>query len=151
MSFDELLASDRLTVTMADIAPILQSDAQFLRMQAQSVPAKLGFPVIVIGSHVKVPRLGFIHYMRYGYAASPIVAYNAQEEERAMLIHEAIKLGQETGKRIRRKSWPSILSIEPTDSPYKLCIAYAVNKAPRRGWQPTAQDLIADDWEISNN
>lgn len=69
MSFDELIESTRPIVTMADIAPILDADAQFLRQQATKDPAKLGFPVIVVGSHVKVPRLGFIHYMKYGYAA----------------------------------------------------------------------------------
>lgn len=74
MSLDELIASKQLTVTMADIAPLLQADAQFLRMQAQRDPSKLGFPVIVVGSHIKVPRLGFIHFMQYGYASPPTAA-----------------------------------------------------------------------------
>ena len=67
-----------------------------------------------------------------------------------MFIHQAVMIAQETGKRIRRKSWPSVLSIEPTDSPIKLCMAHAEKKAPRRGWQPKAQDLVADDWIVTN-
>jgi hypothetical protein len=56
---DEFLLAD-------DIAPLLQSNPQSIRGQAQENPAKLGFPVIVVGTHVKIPKAGFLFFMKYG-------------------------------------------------------------------------------------
>lgn len=64
-----------------------------------------------------------------------------------MFIHEAVQKAISTGNYIRRISWPRGLSIEPTDSP-NTCVAHVKDKAPRRGWQPKAKDLLADDWEV---
>ena len=72
-----------------------------------------------------------------------------------MLINEAVKATTPRTPYIRRKSWdypvttPGIpFKILPTDSP-DCCVAYSIAaKSPCRGWQPTAGDLIADDWEV---
>lgn len=66
-----------------------------------------------------------------------------------MFIYEAARQALDTGTYIRRTSWPRGLSIKPTDTP-DACVAYAKDKAPRRGWQPKAEDLAADDWAVTD-
>jgi hypothetical protein len=66
-----------------------------------------------------------------------------------MFIYEAVRQVLDTDTHIRRISWPCGLSIKPTDTP-NACVAYTKDKAPRRGWQPKAQDLIADDWIVTD-
>lgn len=39
---------------------------QSSRSQAQIDAGALGFPVILYGSTIRIPRLGFIYFMRYG-------------------------------------------------------------------------------------
>ena len=47
----------------ADIADVLNADPQDIRVQARTAPEKLGFPVIIIKSRTKIPRLPFLRYM----------------------------------------------------------------------------------------
>lgn len=68
MTWEEVLKSDAMVLYAADIAPILKTNANHLQDQAHEDPDKLGFPVIVHGSRVKIPRLGFIYFMLYGKA-----------------------------------------------------------------------------------
>lgn len=63
MSIDEIRNSTETWLTAADIAPILECDANLIRRQAQDDPAKLGFPVVVLCSRVKVNRKGFLKFM----------------------------------------------------------------------------------------
>lgn len=60
----EHLDCDFLRAT--DIAGVLGIDPQDIRGQAQVDASKLGFPVIVTGRRVRIPREGFINYCRYG-------------------------------------------------------------------------------------
>ena len=46
-----------------EVAPVLGADPQSIRCQAQSDPTKLGFPVVVIKSRVKIPKRPFIQFM----------------------------------------------------------------------------------------
>lgn len=71
-----------------------------------------------------------------------------------MHIHEAIAATTRQEPFITRKAWEYITSkpcacaikIQPTNSP-DGCIVESVNSAiPICGWQPTAEDLTADDW-----
>lgn len=66
-----------------------------------------------------------------------------------MFIHEAVKIALEKDKSIARESepWSGRFKIKPTDTP-DCCLAAIDNKPPRRGWQPKAEDLLADDWTI---
>ena len=66
MTLKELENDPRDILTAADIAPILGIDPQEIRGQARTDRDKLGFPVIVTGTRVRIPRLGFIHFMKYG-------------------------------------------------------------------------------------
>ena len=51
-----------------DVGEILGVDPQYIRSQAQSDPRKLGFPVIVIGRRVHIPKQAFLYFCKYGYA-----------------------------------------------------------------------------------
>lgn len=66
MTLEELEACPKAVVTAADIADILGASPNTIRSQAQECPEKLGFPVIVMGSRVKIPRIPFIMFMN-GY------------------------------------------------------------------------------------
>ena len=63
MTFEEIKASDRDFVNTTDIAPIMHVAPYSINVQAKKDPAKLGFPVVVVGTRVLVPRLGFIKFL----------------------------------------------------------------------------------------
>ncbi|MGZ9464897.1 Thoeris anti-defense Tad2 family protein [Staphylococcus epidermidis] len=71
-----------------------------------------------------------------------------------MNIQEATKLAMENGKSIHRKSEFDVLrkpgenlELLPTNS-YGYVVVKPRQKAFYPLWQPMAEDLIADDWEI---
>ena len=49
----------------ADIAPVLRCDQYSINLQAQADPSKLGFPVCVLGTRVRIPRIGFIRWYEW--------------------------------------------------------------------------------------
>lgn len=63
MTIDEMAASRELLLTPAEVAPILSCDPNVIRRQAQDDPSKLGFPVCVLGSRVKIPRVPFLRFL----------------------------------------------------------------------------------------
>ena len=65
-----------------------------------------------------------------------------------MNIQEAVKRAMETNGLIVRPLWRGCVHIKPTDLP-EGCICYGKGRAPCPRWQPQAEDLIADDWEIT--
>ncbi len=69
-----------------------------------------------------------------------------------MNIQEAVKEGMEQKKMIKRKSWKSPERLIPTNDPYNLMVGYTGSKKtlPFRGWQPMADDLMANDWEVTS-
>lgn len=54
-------------LTAAMVAPLLKADPTSIRKQAQADPAKLGFPVAVVGNRVKIPKAGFIAWFNGEY------------------------------------------------------------------------------------
>lgn len=63
MTLDDIRASSRIYLSPADIAPILQCDPHSIRVQAHQDPSALGYPVIVIGRRIRIPRVPFIQYL----------------------------------------------------------------------------------------
>ena len=63
MTIEEIKNSSAVWLTPADIAPVLECDANTIRAQAQDDPSKLGFPFTVLCSRVKVNRKGFLRFM----------------------------------------------------------------------------------------
>lgn len=64
-TIDDLKACPKEFLTSADIAPVLRCDAYNINLQAQADPSKLGFPVCVLGTRVKIPRVGFIKWYEW--------------------------------------------------------------------------------------
>lgn len=68
-----------------------------------------------------------------------------------MNIQDATKKALEENKYIRRKSTKhSTTRIKPTNS-YDCCLLVVHGKDRQQGrcWNPTADDLMADDWIIA--
>ena len=63
MTIDEIKASQDRWLTPAEIADVLECDPQLIRRQAQDDPSKLGFPVTVLCSRVKINRRGFLQFI----------------------------------------------------------------------------------------
>ena len=64
MTVKELELSDKAFVFARDVADIIGCAAENIRSQAKDDPSKLGFPVVVIGSRVKIPRVPFLKYIK---------------------------------------------------------------------------------------
>lgn len=62
-ALESVMNSDECTITPAKAAPILGSDPHTIRVQARLCPERLGFPVIVARSRVKIPRIPFLKYI----------------------------------------------------------------------------------------
>lgn len=73
-----------------------------------------------------------------------------------MTIQTAVKQALSEGKYIRRRSvnsgiLESQVLIKPTNS-YDCCVILIIGdneKRQSRFWNPTADDLMADDWEVT--
>lgn len=63
MTIIDLIRSDKVYLTPADIAPVLHCDAQSIRVQAKRDDKLLGYPVIIIGNRIKIPRIPFLRYL----------------------------------------------------------------------------------------
>lgn len=70
MTIAEMQNSSQVWLTPQDIAPVLECDPNLIRRQAQDDPSKLGFPVVVLCSRVKINRKGFLKFLGEEKAAS---------------------------------------------------------------------------------
>ena len=66
MNLEDLAALPVEVLTPAQVAPVLCLDQDTIRGQARECPERLGFPVIVAKSRVKIPKRAFIRFMREG-------------------------------------------------------------------------------------
>lgn len=51
-------------LTPEQVAPVLEMTAHTIRVQAGQNPDVFGFPVMVVGTRVKIPKRPFLLYMR---------------------------------------------------------------------------------------
>lgn len=65
MTIAEIRHSDKPMLLPADVAEVLQMDAQAVRDTAANAPEKFGFPVIRIGRRTKIPRIPFLRFLGY--------------------------------------------------------------------------------------
>ena len=49
-----------------EVASVLDMDQYTINVAARDAPEKLGFPVVVTGSRVRIPKEAFIYFMKYG-------------------------------------------------------------------------------------
>ena len=68
MTLTEIEASSEEFLTPADVKEILGCDQYAINLQAREDPAKLGFPVNIMGTRVRIPRRAFLHWLKYGNA-----------------------------------------------------------------------------------
>lgn len=54
---------DREYFTPQEVSFVLGSDPQTIRLCARHRPELLGFPVVIIGNRVKIPRIPFLRKM----------------------------------------------------------------------------------------
>lgn len=66
MTISEIIASEKLFLTPTDVSPVIGVDAQSIRDQAHKDPFMLGFPVVVVGTRTRIPRIPFLHYIGFG-------------------------------------------------------------------------------------
>ena len=64
MTLQEIQLSDKAMLIPADVCEVLGCKAFSINVQAQEDPAKLGFPVSVIGTRVKIPRVAFLKWLQ---------------------------------------------------------------------------------------
>lgn len=68
-----------------------------------------------------------------------------------MNIQEAVKESQRQNKMIARKSISYLAFIPTNDVINRVMIVDIKNRRlPGKGWQPDANDLIADDWYVTD-
>lgn len=65
MSVDDLRSSDAITITPEQVSGFLSCNPQSIRVAARQRPELLGFPVIVMGSETKIPRIPFLRFLGY--------------------------------------------------------------------------------------
>ena len=63
MTLTEIEALEKAVLTCAEVAPVLMANPHTIHLQAVECPERLGFPVIVVGSRVKIPRIPFLMFM----------------------------------------------------------------------------------------
>ena len=63
MTLQDIKQMDKDVITPAEAAQVVGCDPQQLRLTAREKPQNLGFPVIIVKSRIKIPRVAFIRYM----------------------------------------------------------------------------------------
>ena len=63
MTLQDIKQMDKDVITPAEAAQVVGCDPQLIRLEARERPENLGFPVIIVKSRIKSPRVAFIRYM----------------------------------------------------------------------------------------
>lgn len=63
MTLQEIQLSDKAMLIPADVCEVLGCKPYSINVQAQEDPGKLGFPVAVIGTRVRIPRVAFLRWL----------------------------------------------------------------------------------------
>ena len=63
LTLKDIKGMEKDVITPGEAGQVLGCDPQRIRLVAREHPERLGFPVILIGSRIKIPRLAFVRYM----------------------------------------------------------------------------------------
>lgn len=63
MTLQDIKQMEKDVITPAEAAQVVGCDPQLIRLEARERPENLGFPVIIVRSRIKIPRVAFIRYM----------------------------------------------------------------------------------------
>ena len=66
MTLSEIINSDKDFLVPADVAEVLGCKPYSINCQAKVDINKLGFPASLVGTRVRIPRLGFINWITGG-------------------------------------------------------------------------------------
>lgn len=64
MTLEQLESLETEVLTCKQVGEVLGMDQTTLHLQAVEDPERLGFPVVVAGTRVKIPRRAFINFMK---------------------------------------------------------------------------------------
>lgn len=62
-TLNDLRFENKAYLNAADVCAVLGCDPNYIRVAAREQPHLLGFPVIVMGNRVKIPRIPFLQFM----------------------------------------------------------------------------------------
>ena len=77
-TLDDIKAIPKETLIPKDICGYLACSQYTINCQAQHAPEKLGFPVSVMGSRIKIPKAGFIAWAEGNYI-KPLLSDTIEE------------------------------------------------------------------------
>lgn len=63
MTLNEMKESTKTMLSPTDVAEVLGCAPYSINVQVKQDPTRLGFPVALIGTRVKIPREAFIRWM----------------------------------------------------------------------------------------
>ena len=63
LTFEQIKALDKEMLTPMDVCGVLGCAPYNINVMAKQAPELLGFPVIMVGSYVKIPRRAFVNYI----------------------------------------------------------------------------------------
>lgn len=63
-TLEEIEACEKTMLVPTDVAGYLHCEAFSINVAARSQPELLGFPVIVMGNRVRIPKEGFVRFCR---------------------------------------------------------------------------------------
>ena len=61
-TLEDLIASNKAFLTPVDVRGVLGCSDQQVRICAREAPELLGFPIVIMGSRVKIPRIPFLRF-----------------------------------------------------------------------------------------
>ena len=76
MTFEELQQIDGNLLTVKQVSEFLNCDPQLIRDQAEREPRYLGFPISKIGHSYKIPKMGFLAWVRGQIPIMQVVSSN---------------------------------------------------------------------------
>ena len=63
MTINEIRGLDKPFLTPKEVAGVLGSDPQTIRVTARTAPERVGFPFTFTGNRMKIPRIPFLRFM----------------------------------------------------------------------------------------
>ena len=63
-TLEEIEQSPKTMLTPADVAGFLCCDPYSINRAAKDAPGLLGFPIVVMGTRVRIPKEGFVRFCR---------------------------------------------------------------------------------------
>lgn len=64
MTLEQIESLPDEILTCQQIAPLLKANPATIHAQATEMPEQLGFPVMVMGNRVKIPKRAFLRFMK---------------------------------------------------------------------------------------